>query len=295
MEILHAHERKALAERLSNDIDAAIVAEPRGNSWRLGPSSMDTQCDRRVWYGFRWVKADTRDARMTRLLDHGKMMEARFEGWLVAAGVKLWTIDPNASPNALNKQYRVRAVGGHVGGYLDGIAILPESYDYPYPIVAEFKSAGAGKSGSGTDFNKTKADVFVGKPEHAEQFGYYGWKCNYRYSVYMALNKNDDDMTVQIAENDFGKAQMLEARMLSIILSHNPPTRISEDITNFQCKLCTRFNEICHKGAPYEKNCRSCDYSEPIPGGEWQCNFRSQTIPRDIVKVGCDQYHPVGR
>jgi len=290
MEILHPHERKALAQRLHNDMDAATVADPRKHSWRLGPSSMDTDCDRKVWYGFRWVKVDIRDARMTRLLEHGHIQEPIFEAWIKATGTQVWTVDPNASPKAMNKQYRVRAVGEHVGGYLDGIAMLPEDYKFPYPLILELKTSGTGKG-----FNDVaEKGVEIGKPSHAIQAGFYGWKYQFRYSLYLMLNKNDHDLTVQIIENDYAAAAMLEARMYDIVRAEKPPRRISENATDYRCKMC-RFHGICHQGGDYEVNCRSCDYAEPIPGGEWQCNLYGRQIPRDVVKVGCANHHPVGR
>lgn len=285
-------ELAALSQQLQDEVDEQIrlVGDSRAPSWRLGPSSMDTECDRKVWYGFRWVKRHTRDARMYRLLEHGKLMEARFEAMLLAVpGLQLWTIDPNAGPNRLNKQYRIRAVDDHVGAFLDAIAILPPHYGFPDPMVVEMKTGGTGST-----WNKTRVDVKAGHPEHVDQFGYYGWKYDFRYSLYVASNKNDDDMTLQIVENDFGKAELLERRMSSVIHSQTPPRRIKEDATFYLCKMCN-YADICHKGADYEHNCRSCDYGEPTRGGEWTCNLRSQVIPRDIVPVGCDQYHALGR
>lgn len=292
MEMLAPHERAALSSRLLTDIDQAILdGSQRGHSWRLGPSALEDECDRKVWYGFRWVNVDTRDARMRRLLDHGKLTEPRFEAWLKDAGCTVYTIDPEAPMTRKNRQYRVRAVAGHVSGFLDGIILLPPQYNYPYPLVLEMKSSG--QKGF-TPFKKEGASVEVVKPEHAQQAGWYGWKYNFRYSLYMSLNKNDDDLHVEIIENDFGKAALNELRFESIIRSQQPPTRIKENKTDFRCVMC-RHKAICHEGASYEKNCRSCDFGEPIPGGEWRCNFRSETIPRDVVPVGCDHYHPVGR
>lgn len=290
MELLNPHERKALSAQLAADIDTAILGDRRPPSWRIGPSALDTDCDRKVWYGFRWVKYQERDARMRRLLDHGKATEPRFEEWLRGAGCTLWTIDPDAPPERKNKQFRVTAVSGHVAGFLDGIVLLPEKYNYPYPMVAEFKT-----SGTGAGFNKVvEKGVEIGKPSHAHQAGYYGWKKNFRYSVYMCLNKNDDSMHVEIIENDFNAAVMDELRMSTIIQSAMPPARVTENATDFRCKMC-HFVAICHTGADYETNCRSCKYGEPIEGGEWRCNLVSKTIPRDFVPIGCGSWEPVGR
>lgn len=289
MEIIHPHERRALAQRLANDVDAAAVAKPRGNSWRLGPSALEDECDRKVWYGYRWTHADQRSAQMRRLLDHGKASEERIVGWLRDAGVILQEVDPNASPHALNKQFRIRAGGGHIGGYLDGVAHLPQAYAYPYPMVAEFKSH------NDKSFKLLeKDDVEKAKPAHKAQMGFYGWKYDYRYSLYAALNKNDDHLHIEIVENDYSEARDNERRLIEIINSPRPPARITETITDFRCKMC-RHAAVCHQGAEYDVNCRSCDYASPVDGGEWRCNLVSQIIPRDFVKVGCAAWHPVGR
>ncbi len=292
MEALHAHERAALSERLQARIDAVILEKSqRFHSWRIGPSALEDECDRKIWYGFRWVKLDVRDARMSRLLERGKESEPRFERWLLDAGCQVYTIDPNAPLTRKNRQYRIRSVGDHVGGFLDGIVILPENFGYPYPLVLELKST---NTKAFVALHKEGAGVEVAKPAHAQQAGYYGWKYNFRYSLYMSINKNDDDMHVEIIENDFAKAELNELRFTSIVRAERPPVRISEKSTDYRCAMC-RHKGICHMGDGYEKNCRSCQYAEAIPGGEWRCNFRSQTIPRDIVPVGCEHYHPVGR
>lgn len=292
MEVLHPHERAALGDRLKHAIDDAILAShQRGHSWRLGPSSLEDECDRKIWYGFRWVKRDTRTAQMHRLLDHGKLMEPRFEEWLAAAGVTVYSIDPTAPETRKNRQYRIRAVGDHVGGFLDGIAMLPESFGYPYPLVLELKTSND-KNFAG--FRKAGASVATVKPAHKKQAGLYGWKYGFRYSLYMALDKDNDDLHVEIVDNDYNGASMDELRLSTIIQSAKPPARISENATDFRCKMC-RHQAICHVGADYERNCRSCDYASPIAGGEWQCNLVTQTIPRDVVAIGCSQYHPVAR
>jgi hypothetical protein len=293
MEVLHPHERAALAERLVNDIDAAILeTHKRGHSWRLGPSALEDDCDRKIWYGFRWVKLDERSARMHRLLDHGKETEPRFDAWLLGAGCTVYEIDPSAPETRKNRQYRVRACGDHVGGFLDGIVYLPPHYNYPYPLVLEKKSSNT--KGFVELHKEGGGGVKVKKPAHAHQAGYYGWKYGMRYSLYVSLNKNDDDMHLEIIENDYVAADMDERRFWSIITADRPPARISEKSTDYRCNMC-RHHAICHNGADYEKNCRSCEHGQPVDGGEWRCNLRSQTIPREIAPVGCEHYHPVGR
>lgn len=289
MDILHPHEREALALRLSNDVDAAILQLTRPGSWRLGPSALEDECDRKVWYGFRWTHAQMRDARMRRLLDHGKESEARIVAWLRGAGMYIFEEDPNAKPKAKNKQFGIRAGGGHIGGYLDGIAYLPQTYNYPYALVSEFKSHGD-KSYKPLD----KDGVAKAKPAHKAQAGYYGWKYNIRYSLYAALNKNDDAFHLEIIENDYREAEDNERRMMEIINTPRPPARISEYSTDFRCKMC-HHQGVCHGGDAYEKNCRSCDYASPVDGGEWQCSLIQQIIPRDFVPIGCGAWHPVGR
>lgn len=285
-------ELKAISQKLLENVDEAAYGEPRQRSWRLGPSSLDTDCDRAVWYQFRWVlPADSgRTPRMLRLLEHGRIMEDQYAGLLAKLkGFQLWTVDPNAKPSAKNKQFGGRSVGDHVGFYLDGICHLPPEYPELGFMPVEFKTAGTGRM-----FTLTKEDVRVGKSEHYDQMSYYGLKYQMHYGLYMAMNKNDDDLTLQVVELDWGKAEAMDRRMTDIIRSQKPPTRIKENATYFVCKMC-KSHAVCHQGAAYLKNCRSCEYGEPIPGGQWTCNLRSATIPRDVVTVGCDQYHPIGR
>jgi hypothetical protein len=62
----------------------------RGGDLRehLGASVIGRECDREIWYGFRWFKDNLFDGRMLRLFDRGRREEPVVLVDLMAAGLK---------------------------------------------------------------------------------------------------------------------------------------------------------------------------------------------------------------
>jgi tRNA G26 N,N-dimethylase Trm1 len=78
-----------------------------------------------------------------------------------------------------------------------------------------------------------------------------------------------------------------------IIMSQEPPPRLSENRTYQHCQNCDE-NDICHGIRPAEKNCRSCKYARPIENAQWWCDIHSPQanapIPEDAINVGCPSW-----
>jgi hypothetical protein len=80
----------------------------------LGASQIGHQCDRYLWYVFRWVNLPTFNGRLLRLFGTGKREEPRVYEELRGIGVELHTEDSG-------KQIECRDASGHFGGSIDGI------------------------------------------------------------------------------------------------------------------------------------------------------------------------------
>ncbi len=270
--------RKAIALQLLTDIDAYCVKEfTDEHRSHLGASLIGKECAREIWYDFRWVKYQVFEARMLRLFNRGKMEEELFIKWLRGIGCQVWEVDPQTG-----KQFRIWGVNGHYGGSADSVGILPYLPDFP--ILLEFKT-----HNTKSFVNLVNKGLILSKPQHYSQMCSYGKHYNFRYGLYVAVNKNDDDLYPELVELDWKLAHDLSNKAQDIIESKFPPLRISDNPAYFTCKWCNKA-DICHADAPVEINCRSCKCAIPVEDAKWKCTRFNAIIPPDYIKRGCE-YH----
>lgn len=270
--------RKAISERIKADIDAySVQTLTDDHRNHLGASLIGKECAREVWYIFRWVKFQVFDGRMLRLFDRGQKEEANFVHLLRAIGCQVWEVDPNTG-----KQFRIYGVNGHYGGGLDSGGILP--YLPNMPILMEFKTHNT-KSFT----NLVNKGVILSKPQHFAQMSSYGKHYQFKYGLYVACNKNDDDIWPELVELDWKLADNLSDKAKRLIELQTPPPRISDNRNYYACKYCHLFG-ICHDNEPVEINCRSCKSATPVENGEWFCSRYQNVIPKDFIKQGCSQH-----
>lgn len=323
--------RLTLGRRIAKDIDEwCRVHYDDGHRTHLGASLIGRECSRYLWYVFRWVKSSSFDGRMQRLFQRGHREEAQMIAMLEGIGATCSYEDTDA-PMVLHyhpesdsyfyakeftsggdgllvdvtgnedhetnaaaagvfpeyPQYRVSGCEGHFGGSLDGELTLPEAYGLPFTFINEFKTQGTGQK-----FNALmKNGVRIEKPDHFTQMCIYGWKRNRKYGVYMAVNKNDDSLHVEVVELDWELAQRMEVKAHNIIFTRTPPQKLSESIAHTTCCYCD-MKAVCHQNEPYEKNCRSCAHSEAAPGAQWGCHLHNGLIPKDFIAKGCEGWMP---
>jgi len=131
------------------------------------------------------------------------------------------------------------------------------------------------------------------KPEHFAQMQTYMHKKGLRWAVYIAVNKNDDDLHVEIVVYDQVFAEALLEKAGDVIERSSPGRRLHENPAMFDCKFCD-FKGVCHFGAPMDKNCRTCVHSEPVVNGEWRCNLWNAVIPtKDAMLNGCPNHKQI--
>lgn len=283
-----------IATRVLEEIDRYCVQTyDGGHRKHLGASLIGRACKRYLWYVYRWCKRQPTDGRKQRLFNRGHREEERFVEWLRGIGFQIWTHDTSQEPdeNGEYPQYRISDVMGHFGGSLDGIAMFPPGWGIDEPVLLEFKT-----SGTGPKFNKLVENKMpVEKPEHYGQTSTYGYKYNFRFVLYLCINKNDDSLHIEIARLDHNLGQQLIAKAELIIRSQTPPPRLSETPTYIDCRVCD-MKDICHERASIEKNCRSCEHATPIEGGKWNCAIHSPSkgpIPDEIIPNGCNDYKAI--
>lgn len=275
--------RLNLAADIKADVDHYCeVTYNDGHRKHLGASLIGDPCSRKLWYIFRWAKAETYTGRQQRLFDRGKREEARFIEWLRGIGAEVHEAASNG------KQFRISSCNGHFGGSLDGMVKLPKKYGFSDMLLVEFKTNGTGKG-----FNELKEKgVAVAKPQHFAQMSIYGAKLDLKYALYMNINKNDDDLYVEVVELDFKLAHTLENKARDIIEAQTAPEKFSFNPATFECSYC-HFKGICHGTDKPEVNCRSCVKCAPISNGQWHCDKYNSIIPEEYIKQGCGQWEAI--
>lgn len=282
---------KALAKRILEEIDEYCVRTyDGGHRSHLGASLIGRECKRYLWYVFRWCLHEKTTGRQQRLFNRGHREEARFIEWLEGIGFKVWFENRDEGPNEKGEfpQYRISDVMGHFGGSLDGIAVLPERYGIAEPVLLEFKT-----NGTGAGFNKLADDGMpIAKPEHFAQTSTYGKKYNFRYCVYLNINKNDDSLHIEVVKLNHNLGEQMIMKAEQIIMSQTAPARLSDNPTFHKCGYC-HMKEVCHKGAVVEVNCRSCSFARPVENAEWFCEVHNGNIPKDFIAKACPSYKAI--
>jgi hypothetical protein len=298
--------RLNLVAQIEKDVDAYCrEAFPSEHRTHLGASVIADPCAAKAWGTFRWLKLEQHNGRMRRLFERGHLEESRFVRLLRGIGFEIKEFDADG------KQFRVSGVDGHFGGSLDALAKAPARYEIPDEIIIvnEYKTHGeksfaklAGPKRKLPDETPRRGGegVRVSKPIHYGQMCSYGRAYGYRWALYVAVNKDTDELYFEIVYLDFSFADDLFRKADFVIHSQTQPAKISLVETYFGCKTC-HFSPICFRGELPEKNCRSCEFSVPIAGGQWGCTNPAINQKRDFVEpmmqeliaTGCDHWRAI--
>lgn len=229
-----------------------------GHRTHLGASLIGHHCERYLWLVFRWAKAQSFEGRMLRLFETGKLEERRIARNLRAIGCEVWEDDGTG-------QYQLSSLGGHFGGSMD--AVIQGYHEVPKQTMpVEMKTHNA------KSFKElvTKR-VLEAKPMHWSQMQTYMGLTEMKSALYFATNKDTDDIYTERVKFDKDAFDRLHVRAERIIKANEPPLRISEDPSWYQCKFCS-MHGLCHGTEAPEVSCRSCAHSTPnIETGEWDC------------------------
>ena len=255
-----------------------------GNRPHLGASLIGHACERFLWMTFRWVDAKKFPGRMLRLFETGQLEEARFVKNLRRIGVEVHDVTPDG------KQWRVSDLGGHFGGSMDGACVgLPEAPKTWH--VLEFKTH------NDKSFNDlTKNGVAKAKPQHYAQMQVYMGLTGMERALYLAVNKNTDELYSERVDFDPVEFAKLKARAERVINANEPPLRCSNDPSWYVCKMCD-FHAHCHGEEAPAVNCRTCAHSTPEIEGDarWSCpkihpDINISSIPLNVQRTGCSQH-----
>lgn len=111
------------------------------------------------------------------------------------------------------------------------------------------------------------------KWEHFIQMQTYMFKMDLPFGLYMAANKDNDELFLDIVQPDPEQAKRTIERGRMIIYAEEAPPRINKSPGFWMCRFCA-FQQLCHfkKELPH-KNCRTCVHSRPANdgSGDWLC------------------------
>lgn len=271
-------ELQKIADSVRAKIDTYCQTEyDDGFRSHLGASLIGHKCKRYLWFSFRWVYHHVHTGRMQRLFNRGHLEENRIEEWLKGSGYEVERFDSNGN------QFRVSGCNGHFGGSGDGFIVLPDLGK----CLLECKT-----SKDGAEFKSLfENGVEVMKPRHFTQMCVYGAKFGISFALYICVNKNNDELYIEVIELRPSVANEAEEKASEVIFSQTMPERQSETPTFWECKLCDMV-EVCFKNKKAEKNCRSCKNARPIDNGEWSCDIYG-VIPKQYIPQGCDNWKSI--
>lgn len=252
----------------------------------LGASILGGECGRAIWYSFRWATMPKFGGRILRLFNRGHLEEARFIAMLLAIGCTVYQQDENGN------QFRISDVGGHLGGSGDGVAIGIPDVPEGTACLLEFKTH------NDASFKKLAKDgVRAAKFEHYVQMNTYMRKMGIACALYMAVNKNNDEIYGEIVHLDTPIADQFLDRGRTLIMLKQAPSKVSESPGWFACQWCDH-KPVCHLKLAPERNCRTCKHSEPMEDGKWYCNRPTQpdsggageVLSKEVQLTGCPEY-----
>lgn len=241
----------------------------------LGASLLGKKCKRDIWYSFRWVKEPKFEGRMIRLFNRGHMEEPRLVALLRQAGMTTWTATDQG------KQFRFSNCNGHYGGSLDCVVKGVVGYE-DIPMLSEFKTH------SEKSFNKlVMVGVVNAKFEHFVQMNQYMGHYKLTHALYLAVNKNNDELYAEIVEFDEEAFNYDVTLAQTISHSKKLPTKINKDPNFWVCRYCDNLG-ICHKNEPIRPTCRTCQHVVMVDGGKWLCNLKDRIeLSKEMQYNGC--------
>lgn len=249
----------------------------------LGASIIGKECARALWYDFRWASKEKFDGRMYRLFQSGHLAEPRLVADLRAIGVEVHDVDP-----ATGKQFGFADHGGHMRGHMDACARMVPDGGRKWHVL-EFKTA------SEKAFRELRIKgVAVAKPQHYAQMQWYMGQSGMERALYMAVNKNTDEIWAERIHFDRVYFERLQAKAEWIIFSQEPPERIKDDPKYYLCAWCPH-NAVCHGHKVPALSCRTCVHATPERQGDgrWSCAKKLADIPVQVQRTGCQDHLPL--
>jgi hypothetical protein len=259
---------------------AAYEAKGRGgDSVGVNMSQVAEECERKIWYSLHWCSPPEQiTGQKQRRFDTGNIEEDRLLTDLENAGVEVERLDP-----ATGQQFRVALASGWLRGRLDAKAVgVPEA-----PKTVHIVECKSHNDKSFKDLTKKRLEL--GKPDHYAQCQTYMHAEHLTRALYIAVNKNTDEIYTERVEYDAAFCLRLEAKVDRIVRSNSAPHKLFEDVTSkaaFPCSWCASRPQ-CHEGEFARKNCRTCISAEFLDGAVVRCALWDKELDYREQQAGC--------
>lgn len=282
-------------------LDAALaVMEAQNRLERprpyLGMSGIGEECERRLWYGFRWClpAGGGFDAKgLSNVQDGHRSEDVMADRLRQVPGVELLTVDPTTQ-----RQFGFVDIGGHFRGHMDGVARgllqAPKAWH-----VWEHKASekGPAELGKLKAVDEKSALAKWNATYYAQAVLYMDYAEMSRH--YLTCSSPGARLPITTVRTNAApeEAERLREKARRVIFSPEPLSRLSEDPAFFKCKWCPAA-QVCHTPALPRPSCRTCLHATPEPEGDgrWSCakwrdaEGKPSDIPLDAQHAGCDQH-----
>ena len=271
-------------------IDTGIEdAETPETGWRDhgGFSSLGTECLRQLWYEWHWASNKKHKAKILRKFGRGHMDEKRFKKLMRKAGIYVSDVDP-----VTGKQFSFHAKDcGFLAGSIDGVVSNVHELEEGEWALWEFKSMGNSTFGTLKKQGLEKANLTYWVQCHLYMHHAGLAKC-----IFMAVNCDSQEMYREIIEldSDLVKLELDKGKRI-LELWHEPVPRIAENEAYYVCRNLCSHRDVCHRGEPLAKNCRTCRHLTPDFKGEptWLCSKHNVELNREGLIAACEDYQPL--
>ena len=253
----------------------------------LGASIIGHPCERYLWFNFRQCCKEEFPGRLYRLFQTGHLAEERFAADLMAIGCTVHTLDADGG------QFAISALGGHFSGHMDGCVLGVLGAEKTWHVFE-------GKTHNNKNFKKlTKDGVQVAFPKHYAQMMTYMHYTGMKRALYVAVNKDTDELYIERIRYDADQAAPLVQRAKRVITSMTPPEGISDRRDFWQCKFCPA-KDVCHETLSVSSqvlklpslSCRQCCHATPMMDGvqRWMCEKHKKSLSPTDQDNPCDDH-----
>jgi len=257
---------------------------PSRRSNRLGASAIGEECERKLWYDFRWASPVERfDGRMNRLFDTGNREESRLIEDLRAIGYDVRARDPETG-----EQFEFVAPHGHVVAKPDGVLSgIVEDPSQPYGFEA--------KTHNQKSFDKlTAKGVEKGHAKHFAQCQVAAALGELPGTLYVGVCKETDDVYSELVPLNRKKADALLAKAERVVFADAPPEKLKDQPGFPPCSWC-QHERLCHYSAAHKPvipvvSCRTCKFAEVHRDGKWGCSKHETYRSKEEQEAGCSDH-----
>lgn len=200
---------------------------------------------------------------MLRLFETGDREEDRIVRNLRDIGVTVWDRDPDTG-----KQVRFDACGGHFALSLDGVGEGFSESSAPHTL--EFKTMNTKNFRGLKNNGLEKANpVYWAQCQIGMQLS------NLDRCFFFAVCKETDEIYGERIKHDAAEGAKLLAKAERIVFAATPPSKISDDPSDWRCKFCP-YLAVCHGPKFPEVHCRTCAHVTPERDGTWSCRVHGK-------------------